>query len=213
MFNHGSILPSNRTPLEATLDLAIQNTKPDLSDVARLLNPETCPEPLLPWLAWAMSVDDWDASWSEEAKRNVIASSISVHRMKGTIGSIRRALEAAGFGGAVIIEGRWKTAHDGTLHYDGTVDYGGPGHWSAFEPYDGKLSYDASEDHGEPDHWAEYRVRLPRPITIAQSLTLRRILASIAPARCHLKRLYFTQVAYLFDRSISHDGAYSYGAA
>ena len=31
-----------------------------------LLSPERCPEPLLPYLAWAFSVDRWHASWPVE---------------------------------------------------------------------------------------------------------------------------------------------------
>lgn len=56
-----------------------------------LWNVDTCPEHLLPWLAWAFSVEVWEHSWSEEIKRNVIRDAIAVHRIKGT----RRAVELA----------------------------------------------------------------------------------------------------------------------
>ena len=55
-----------------------------------------CPEALLPWLAWALSVDDWDSLWPESIKRNLIAESISIHRIKGTVSAIRRVLRVLG---------------------------------------------------------------------------------------------------------------------
>jgi phage tail P2-like protein len=53
---------------------------------------------LLPWLAWALSVDSWNADWPEAIKRVVIAESVVVHRHKGTIGALRRAIGALGHG-------------------------------------------------------------------------------------------------------------------
>jgi phage tail P2-like protein len=52
-------------------------------------NPATCPEVALPFLAWALSVDVWDASWSTEKKRAVCAASFDLHRHKGTLGGIK----------------------------------------------------------------------------------------------------------------------------
>ena len=60
-------------------------------------NPATCPSHILPWLAWAMSVDNWDANWSDEQKRATIAASVAVHRVKGTIGALNKALGAVGY--------------------------------------------------------------------------------------------------------------------
>ena len=57
-------------------------------------NPNLAPENILPWLAFAVSVDDWNDGWSEEVRRNVIKASIEVHKKKGTIGALRSALEA-----------------------------------------------------------------------------------------------------------------------
>ena len=36
---------------------------------------ENCPADVLPWLGWALSVDDWDQDWSEQQKRSAIAAS------------------------------------------------------------------------------------------------------------------------------------------
>lgn len=63
-----------------------------------LYDPATCPAALLPWLAWAFSVDEWNPNWSETQKRGAISSSVYVHRHKGTIGAVKAALSALGVG-------------------------------------------------------------------------------------------------------------------
>ncbi|RDH41661.1 phage tail protein I [Zooshikella ganghwensis] len=56
--------------------------------------PDLCPESVLPWLAWSLSVDEWDENWTTEIKRQVIKSSIETHLIKGTRKSIRLVLDA-----------------------------------------------------------------------------------------------------------------------
>lgn len=91
-----SILPPNHTAVEAALEQAILKGKPNLAPIAQLMDPSTCPADLLGWLAWAFSVDVWDANWTEKTKRDVIRNSIAIHRIKGTVGSVRRALGTIG---------------------------------------------------------------------------------------------------------------------
>jgi phage tail P2-like protein len=62
--------------------------------IATIWNPWTCPTVLLPWLAYGVSVDVWSHDWTEDQKRKVIAASPMVHRLKGTLGAVRRALAA-----------------------------------------------------------------------------------------------------------------------
>ncbi|WP_197372842.1 phage tail protein I, partial [Ralstonia pseudosolanacearum] len=62
-----------------------------------LWNPATCPAELLPFLAWSFSVDRWNPAWPLATKRAVTAASYFVHRKKGTIGALRRAVEPLGF--------------------------------------------------------------------------------------------------------------------
>jgi phage tail P2-like protein len=62
-----------------------------------LWNPRTCPAHLLPWLAWACSVDRWDATWPEAIKRQVIADAWAVHKHKGTLSALRRVVEPFGY--------------------------------------------------------------------------------------------------------------------
>lgn len=185
-----SLLPPGNA---GAAELAIEQTGErieDFSDHIRpIWNPDTCPPSLLAWLAWTLSVDEWSPEWTDEHKRDVIKASVEVHRRKGTVGAIRRALIAAGLGDATLFE------HYGRRFYDGSVDH------------------DGSTDHSEPDHWAEYRVTLARPMSIAQAAQARRIIEATAPLRSHLKVMDFTSVPFLEDGEILHDGTYSHGAA
>lgn len=52
-----------------------------------------CPAKLLPWLAWALSIDMWEPDWTEIDKRNAIARSPYLHRIKGTRLAVELALD------------------------------------------------------------------------------------------------------------------------
>ena len=106
-----SLLPPGKTPLEIALEGA---TAPRVSpdQIRDLWDPLKCPEPLLPWLAWALSVDLWEDDWTEAEKRAVIDASIEVHRHKGTVSAMRRVTEALGF--TFAIEEWWETTPTGT---------------------------------------------------------------------------------------------------
>ncbi|EKH8499446.1 phage tail protein I [Salmonella enterica] len=75
------------------------STRPDTLpvDLNTLWNPDECPVDLLPYLAWALSVDRWDKDWPEETKRQVIKASWAVHRHKGTLSALRTVVEPFGF--------------------------------------------------------------------------------------------------------------------
>ncbi len=152
-------------------------------------NAQTCDVALLPWLAWALGVDEWDSEWTESTKRAVIASSAAVHRTKGTLKSIRLALSSAGYPGAVILEGESSNNYDGAITHNGVATY------------------------GEPDdrNWAYYRVRLERPISNTQADQVKRILANTAPARCVLIALEFDRVAATYNAAIDYAGKFNYG--
>ena len=106
-----SLLPPGKTPLEIALEGA---TAPRVSpDAIRdLWNPHRCPANLLPWLAWAVSVDYWDTDWPEQQKRDVVAASIEVHRHKGTVSAMRRVVQALGFDFSIVEW--WETTPTGT---------------------------------------------------------------------------------------------------
>lgn len=153
-------------------------------------NPATCPANLLPFLAWELSVDEWNPGWGEDVRRAVIAASINIHRHKGTLGAVRRAL-AAIFGdtGFTLIEGADAGYYDGSKHYNGLHFY------------------------GRESNWAKYSVLIAKPITIQQAASVRRILAWVAPARCHLLALNFEQALNAYDGAIRYDNSYTHGVA
>ncbi len=90
------LLPKNSTTLEKNLSTTTDFSGIDVP-IRDVWNTDKCPLTLLPWLAWAFSVDEWDASWTEQQKRDAIKASYSVHRHKGTIGAVKAALAALGF--------------------------------------------------------------------------------------------------------------------
>lgn len=97
-----TLLPPVATKLQRDLE-AVSVRADEIRIPARdLFNPATCPVALLPWLAWALSVDTWDSSWSETQKRAICAGAIETHRRKGTVGAIKRALSDLGFGVEIV---------------------------------------------------------------------------------------------------------------
>lgn len=183
------LLPSNRTAQEDALDRATGRIAEVPVNIRTVWRSDEIAADLLPWLAWALSVDEWDNGWAEGQKRAVIAASIDVHRHKGTRGAVKRALAATGFGDAELIERR-----DGAL-------------------FDGSISRDGSSLRAGVSHWAQYRLVLTRPITIAQAATVRRILADVAPLRCELSEIIYTQALHLYNATVPRDGTYTRGVA
>ena len=92
-----ALLPSNGTQLERLAAQALAQIERVPVPIRDLLSPTRCPVELLPYLAWAFSVDRWESTWSEATKRQVIASAYYVHAQKGTIGALRRVVEPLGY--------------------------------------------------------------------------------------------------------------------
>lgn len=90
------LLPPNATSLERNIAQANARLGEVPVEIPQLYQPATCPANWLPWLADNLSVDAWESSWNESQKRASIASSIKVHRLKGTISAMREALGAIG---------------------------------------------------------------------------------------------------------------------
>ncbi|MGS1108916.1 phage tail protein I [Achromobacter anxifer] len=92
-----TLLPPSSTPVERKL----AQVGADIEDVPiplrMLRRASTTPAELLPWLAWERSVDRWDDAWTVEAKRKAIANSFLIHKLKGTIGALRRVVEPLGY--------------------------------------------------------------------------------------------------------------------
>ena len=182
------LLPIGSSKLEKQLS----NTFSAISEIPvpiRLLwSAENCPINLLPWLAWSLSVDEWDDEWSEESKRQAILNSINIHKHKGTISAIRRVMQSVGYGEVDIIENQSLKTWNGELNFDGSETF----------------------EHEEM-HWAEYKIVLHQPITIEESKQVRRILNENAPARCHLIAFNFTRAGHRWNGEINFDGNFTFG--
>ncbi|ELV7419192.1 TPA: phage tail protein I, partial [Escherichia coli] len=72
----------------------------------------------------AFSVDRWDRNWPEETKRQVIRDAWLIHRHKGTISALRRAIEPLGY--LIRVSEWWEfDGEPGTFKVDvGTLDSG-----------------------------------------------------------------------------------------
>lgn len=184
-----SLLPVNSTALERALEQTgrLDHLSPEV--IRSLWNPATCPEDLLPWLAWALSVDFWEDTWPLERQRAVIAGSIAWHRKKGTPWALKEALAAMGFPVMELIE---------------SADY--QRQWVAAGGLilDGSWVLDAQHSLSVPEgmsriaratslsHWAQYAIRInagTEPWTRAQQQLIQRIANAYAPARSELAAL------------------------
>lgn len=86
------LLPPCSTPLERAFAAASARVGDIPIDLAALWDPARCPPNLLPWLAWALSTDNWNANWSLPRKRAAVASAIEDQRHKGSRASVERVV-------------------------------------------------------------------------------------------------------------------------
>lgn len=164
-----ALLPPNRTQLEAAIADATAFTV-DPSAIAKLWSADDCPAALLPWLAWALSVDGWELADTEAERRALIKTSIDLHRHKGTVWAVEEAIKAAGYADAQIIEGLPQRRHDGAGGYAGADSYAS-GQWAVF-----RLLLDIGEG---------------RPISAAEAARVRQAVERWKPARAHLRDLLY----------------------
>ncbi|MDZ4377999.1 MAG: phage tail protein I [Xanthomonadaceae bacterium] len=97
-----SLLPPNATQFERALEAATLRIDAIPTPLRTLWDPDTISAPLLPWLAWGLSVDEWDSTWTTAQKRAVVRASINVHQHKGTVGAMLTALAALDYGAQLI---------------------------------------------------------------------------------------------------------------
>lgn len=90
------LLPTGSSPLEVAAAKACAEIEKTPVSIRELWNPDTCPANLLPWLAWAFSVDRWDEKWPEATKRAVIRDAHFIHCHKGTTHQRPEAAKAEG---------------------------------------------------------------------------------------------------------------------
>ncbi|WP_277981531.1 phage tail protein I [Sphingomonas phyllosphaerae] len=106
-----TLLPPNATALERALEAATARLGDVASPLRRLVDPDTCPAELLPYLAWAVAIDSWSDDWPERVRRARVRAAIPIQRRKGTVASIRDLI--ASFGGAVALREWWQTSPRG----------------------------------------------------------------------------------------------------
>jgi phage tail P2-like protein len=96
------LLPSNATEQERAVAAVMSLIGSPDPLVREVWSPELCPRNVLPWLAWSLSVDQWDPDWTDAQKRTSIRNAISVQKIKGTIGAVRLALSSVGMVAQVV---------------------------------------------------------------------------------------------------------------
>jgi phage tail P2-like protein len=146
-----SLLPCNATAAERALDAATPLTLP--TPIADLWNPDTCPVAALPWLAWALHVDNWEDAATEAQQRDAIRMSVQLHRKKGTPWAVKRALSTLGLDVDLIDQQEQQAIYaqhnpprlDGTWQLDGSVKI---------------MPLGAITGIPQLQHWAQFIVRL-----------------------------------------------------
>jgi phage tail P2-like protein len=180
------LLPRNSTPLERAASLAIGRFNPP-KIVPSLWNAATCPPAVLPFLAWALSVDEWDHDWSIDKKRAVIAAARQIHKKKGTPFSVRTALASLGQPDAEILERADCIRRNGVAIRNGVHRRRGLA------------------------GWATYRVILKRPVTIDQAFQIKRLLAAVQRNCIELLAIDYSQAAIRRNGLVLRDGNYTRG--
>lgn len=173
-----NLLPPNASTLEraiAATGAGIDTLPVAVRDV---WNPATCPAALLPWLAWALAVDEWDETWSEAAKRTVIADAIQVHRHRGTVWSLKKSLAPLGMAIDVIDQSSQRASYAAlnALRLNGAWRLDGSMHISPVELY---------ANLPQIQHWAQFIVRanLADAVRAENFALLRHLVQKWKPAR------------------------------
>lgn len=109
-----SLLPPNASDFERALEAATARIADIYFNLRKLWRPDTCPVDLLPWLAWALSLDSWSSDWPEAVKRERVRRALEIARQKGTAASVRAVVES--FGGQVAIREWWQKTPAGDPH-------------------------------------------------------------------------------------------------
>ena len=131
----------------------------------------------------------WELAESEEARRQLIKTAVRIKKRNGTPWAIRQVFRSLGLGEITLIEGV------GDVHYDGSA------------------CYDGTFYHGDKSKWAVYVIKLSQPVTRDQATAIRTMLEKVAPARCQLGMLNYTEAANRYNGKINYDGLYNHGVA
>lgn len=169
MSNSRSLLPHKSSALERATEAATDRLRAPA--VNTLWDPWHCPLRLLPWLAWAVGVSQWDGEWSEAVQRKSVASAMEIAHRQGSVWAVKEALRAAGYADAAVEEGLPALRHDGTQLRDGLETYGSGNRWAVF-----RLIADIGEDKG---------------VGGAELARLLRLIDAAKPVRSHLREVAY----------------------
>lgn len=109
-----TLLPPNSSPLERSLEAVTARNTALPIPISKLWDPMTCPEHVLPWLAWGFGLHDWKSYWPTSIKRAVIRDAIDLKRRQGTAASVRRIVTA--LGAQVALTECWQIVPKATPH-------------------------------------------------------------------------------------------------
>lgn len=165
-----SLLPPNSTQLERDLEATLADALTVDVPVEDLWHAYRCPAEFLPWLAWAVGVEEWDSGWPETVKRDVISATPDIRRHRGTVWAVREALRAAGYADAYIEEGMPYLTYNGAELYNSEDDYSGGSRWALF-----RVIADIGENIGVSGSERERLVRL-----VSRAKPVRSVLREVA---------------------------------
>ncbi|MCC5811217.1 MAG: phage tail protein I [Ectothiorhodospiraceae bacterium] len=120
-----TLLPPNRSALERNLEAVTERSTDVEAPFNDLWDPWNCPARVLPWLAWALGVQEWSASWPESRRRSVVASAIGVRRKAGTAAAVREAVESLEIEGIEYSEWHEYGGDPGTYRITATLEQRG----------------------------------------------------------------------------------------
>lgn len=175
------LMPPHTQPAERAMVRSLVSAFSFPVPITSVWNPATAPAAVLPFLAWALSVDEWDPLWSEERQRDIVSASIEIHRRKGTLMAVEMMLNLMGYGSAKIIEDKDWPRIGGAEFSGGALVIGAP-EW-VIGPAD--------------PSWADYWVDLLDPVDAYAADRLAARLKEVAPVRSRLRRITLTGVMYV----------------
>lgn len=175
------LMPAHTQPAERAMVRGLVSAFSFPVPITSVWDPATAPAAVLPFLAWALSVDEWDPLWTIERQREIIAASIDIHRHKGTLMAIEMMLDLMGYGTARIIEDKDWPRIGAAEFYGGALEIGAP-EW-VIGPAD--------------PSWADYWVDLLEPVDAYAVARLAARLAEVAPVRSRLRRVTLAGGRYL----------------
>lgn len=193
------LMPPNASLLERRITAVAADIERADAPIHTLWDAQRVPLQMLPWLAWAVGVDDWSRHWPEQTQRAAVADAIQIRRRRGTPWAIRRALEVLGYNDVEILEHaqqdqEWQDAGGSYLDACWLLD--------AARQLGGDL---VDPPRVVTVSWAQYALGFnvaDAPMRVRDQRRLRRRIEDAAPLRSELVALIY-RYATVFDALIT----------